>query len=432
MKNKNRFYTRYNIIMVIKMIIENIKNSYRNIFGRNPSAIVSAPGRLDFLNTHQDYKGLPVVSIATNLRTYTAIGPSHDGDFHVYSNTVQLFDHFRKSDIVLRGGKWFGDYIRASIIALKRHGYDVPGLSLYIDSTVPIASGLGSSAALEVSVIGAINEFLNLGLSRKDIAELAFEAENKIMGIPCGRLDQYASAFGGIIMINTRPPYNVIEINFSKGVFIVIDSGIRHSTADIHPKRQQEIDRGLQQLLSLDIPKSLRDRLGYRYWEPKWEEIREDEIAQYIEKIDPVSAKRIIFTIRMHRSTIEAIKILTGEKPSIKELSQILQIDSKEIEYVLQHEDWDLRLIGLIMTYQHKLLSQLYDVSLPQLDEIVLNMVKHGAYGAKLSGAGLGGSVIGLTNSYDNANRIVEVIKECCAPIGWVVSIDKGVYAHEV
>jgi len=409
-----------------------IKNSYKKIFNKNPLAIVSAPGRLDFLNTHQDYKGLPVVSIATNLRTYTAIGFSDDGDFHVYSNTLQLFDHFRKSEIELRGGKWFGDYVRASIIALKRHGYDIPGLSLYIDSEVPIASGLGSSAALEVSVIGAINELLKLGLSRKDIAELAFEAENRIMGIPCGRLDQYASAFGGVIVINTRPPYNVTEINFSKGVFIVIDSGIRHSTADIHPKRQQEIERGLQQILSLNIPKSLRDKLGYRYWEPRWDEIEEDEIRPYLDKIDPISAKRIVFTIAMHRSTIEAIKILLGEKPSSEKLSQIIQVEPKEIEDMVQYEDWDLRLIGLIMTYQHKLLSQLYDVSLPQLDEIVSNMIKHGAYGAKLSGAGLGGSVIGLANSYDNANKIVDAIKRCCAPTGWIVSIDRGVYAHEV
>jgi len=67
----------------------------------------------------------------------------------------------------------------------------------------------------------------------------------------------------------------------------------------------------------------------------------------------------------MHRSTIEAIKILLGEKPSCEKLSRVIQVEPKEVEDMLQYEDWDLRLIGLIMTYQHKLLSQLYDVSLP-------------------------------------------------------------------
>ncbi len=74
--------------------------------------ITSAPGRLDFLNTHQDYKGLPVVAVGINLRTYIAISRSQD-EFVVASgnlrdDNVKYVDKFSLSELKLLGGKWFG------------------------------------------------------------------------------------------------------------------------------------------------------------------------------------------------------------------------------------------------------------------------------------------------------------------------------------
>ncbi|WP_243680050.1 galactokinase family protein [Vulcanisaeta souniana] len=57
---------------------------FREFFNEEPALVASAPGRLDFLNTHQDYKGLPVVAVGINLRTYTAISLSQ-GNFVVAS-----------------------------------------------------------------------------------------------------------------------------------------------------------------------------------------------------------------------------------------------------------------------------------------------------------------------------------------------------------
>ncbi len=397
---------------------------FKEIYGYEPHFIASAPARLDFLNTHQDYKGLPVVSVGIDLRTYVAIGYGRDGVFRVYSSSLRQMDRFKDAKLV--GGKWFGDYIRAVIIALKNHSHDLPPLDIYIDSEIPIASGLGSSAALEVSVLGAINSLLDLGLGLRDIAELAFEAENAIMGIPCGRLDQYGSAFGGVLAINTRPPYNVEELGFRRGVFIAIDSGIRHSTADIHPKRQSEIDLGLRRLLELDLPKNIRARLGERYWMPRWDELEESDLSLFLNKIDPISAKRILFTLRMHRSTVLALKIMRSGGVDVDEVASILGLGPSDRKKLLGQEDLDLKAIGLVMIYQHRLLSELYDVSLPELDRIVKELVMLGAYGAKLSGAGLGGSVMGLTDTRDRSRSMLNKIQGTLAPRGWVVSIDKG------
>ena len=57
-------------------MIDKIGIAFKEFYGEKPSIVVSAPGRLDFLNTHQDYKGLPVSAIGVNLRTYIALALS--------------------------------------------------------------------------------------------------------------------------------------------------------------------------------------------------------------------------------------------------------------------------------------------------------------------------------------------------------------------
>jgi len=413
----------------MEKVVKVIKR-FKELYGLEPNNVVSAPGRLDFLNTHQDYKGLPVVAVGINLRTYIAIRKSSNDLCEVYSENMNLKDEFNIDNIGLVTGKWFGNYLRAAIIALKKHGYDISSFNIYIDSDVPIASGLGSSAALTVAFIKALDMEFNLKLSKKEIAELAYEAENQVMGIPCGRLDQYASAFGGVILINTRPPYDVEELGFDKGLFIVVDSGIRHSTADIHPNRQREIDKGLKQLMSMELPTSIKSKLGYRFWEPKWDEISEEELKPYLRNIDKVSLNRILFTLRMHRSTMIAIKIMKGLKINSSDISNAIEIDIKKVEDILSSNDWDLKLLGNIMLYQHRLLSELYDVSLPELDRIVSEVTNTGAYGAKLSGAGLGGAVIGLVKDFETGKKALNRVLNCCASSGYIVKIDSGVTAH--
>ncbi|MCS7110717.1 MAG: GHMP kinase [Ignisphaera sp.] len=411
-------------------IVESIVERFRERYGREPSTVASAPGRLDFLNTHQDYKGLPVVAVGINLRTYIAIEGIEGKSCEVFSENIGLEDKFSIVDAKLVKGKWFGNYLRASIIALKNHGYNVTGFRAYIHSDIPIASGLGSSAALTVAFIMALNAEFDLKLSRRDIAELAFEAENQVMGIPCGRLDQYASSYGGVILINTKPPYSVSELDFGKGLFVVVDSGIRHSTADIHPNRQREIEEGLKKLLSMELPGHIRSRLGYRFWEPRWDELSEDELKPYLESIDRVSLNRILFTLRMHRSTMLAIEIMKGVKINVDEMSSAIEIDRESAEMILNVDDWDLRAIGTIMLYQHKLLSKLYDVSLPELDKIVERITDAGAYGAKLSGAGLGGAVIGLVKDFEIGRKALDRVVGSYAANGYMVNIDRGAVVH--
>ncbi|MDM7275631.1 MAG: galactokinase family protein [Thermoprotei archaeon] len=413
-------------------LLEIVLNEFTGYFGEDAETVVSAPGRLDFLNTHQDYKGLPVVGVGVNLRIFVAARRRADNIVRVASGnlkdeSLEFSDSFSLDRLRLVGGRWFGDYFRAALIVLMLRGFSVEGLDVWVRSGVPIGGGLGSSGSMLVAFIGVINEIFGLGMSRRDIAEAAYEAEHDVMSVPCGRLDQYSSAYGGLVIIETRPPYSAEKLDFN-GLFLVLDSGIRHSTASIHPVRQGEINEALKALLGANIPSDVKRLLGSNYWEPRWEELKIDILEPYLKSIPNVLARRIIYTIKAHESTVEALKLIRGERVNVEGVANALNINTEHLkDYVSKYSDERMALIGYIMTYQHKLLSNLYEVSLPVLDRIVDLSVDMGAYGAKLSGAGLGGAVIALIPSEDVGEAIaMRAMSENLIKRWWIVKVDEG------
>jgi len=397
--------------------------------------LVSSPGRADFLNTHQDYKGLPVVPVAINLRMYLHGEVTDNKRFNVKSLDLERYDEpstdsFEIGINEMLEGKFFGNYLRGVINVLVKRGLaeKLRGMNVTIKSGIPIGSGLSSSAALEVGFTYLLNTAYGLGLKRKDLAEIAFAAENQEAGIPCGRLDQYGVAFGGIIKLECRPPYRVEPLPFKDLTFAIIDSGIRHSTADIHPKRQEDINRGLRMLMeSSEVPGDLKKLLGYRFDEPQWENLSEEELEDYLSILDEKARRRILFTLRMHRWTEFALKILRGEKISDDEASRMLGEERWRRIKASAATERNYRILGEIMNEQHSLLRDLYDVSLPDLEDICNVALDAGAYGAKISGAGMGGSIIALVKDEKQGKTIIDACMKANAKDGWVSKVGEGV-----
>ena len=415
-----------------------VANEFRSFFRRDPDVTASAPGRVDFLNTHQDYKGLPVVAIGINLRVFTAVRRSSSGDVTVVSGNLMdeglpCIARFNARDPYPIEGRSFSSYVKAVVAALMRQGIEVGGFNAFIRGYLPIASGLGSSAALAVSLLWGLNELFSLGLGRVEVAETAYRAEHDVMGIPCGRLDQYASAFGGVSLIRTRPPCIVEELPRINGSLTVLDTGVKHSTAEIHPVRQGELAEALQLILRECSDPGLRSKLSSNYWDVAWEELSEEELKPYVNALPGRLARRVLFTLRMHRSTVLAVRALKGgvTKDLVDEVAEVIGRSMKDtLSEAGGGADALLRLVGAIMTYQHRLLSELYEVSSPALDGLVEVSLKAGAYGAKLSGAGLGGAVVALSPNAEVAEAVVRAGVGAGAREGWVVEVDEGVKVH--
>jgi galactokinase len=420
----------------------------------NGLVAASAPGRADFLNTHQDYKGLPVVPVALDLRTYM-VASKTDSPRTVEVVSLNLREKGEDYEDVFRIGEdmkyrrkgFFGNYLRAvAKVALmiprnrqvmkKLNGF---GLRVIIASRVPVSAGLASSAALEVCFAKLLNGVYSLDLDQKNIAEVGFQAENVELGIPCGRLDQYGSSFGGVTLVECKPPFKVKRIAFTDLCFVVVDSGVRHSTAEIHPVRQDELNRGLKALLeNKSITGNLRKKLSPRYDETDWSNLSEEELSSHLTTIDEVARKRILFTLRMQKSTEIAVSIMENKIGADELSSRARELPDLNALMVLERNRSSdsrtskLQQMGSLMNYQHLLLRDLYDVSLPKVEEIRQAMLGAEAYGVKISGAGLGGSLIGLVSNNKSGQATLEAGLRGGAKEGWVSRVGTGAQIEDV
>ncbi len=406
---------------------------FRKFFNNSPSLIASSPGRLDFLNTHQDYKGLPVVSVAINKRAYIAVSEAEATSRAISLNLCEegseCVDIFNVNDVSLRGREWFGDYVRSIAIALREKGLRVRNFNMLIYSEVPIASGLASSAALQVAAITGLNKLFGLGLSRQEIAELAYQSEHDVMGIPCGRLDQYGSVMGGITLIETKPPFRTKTFKGFPLEFVVLDSGIRHSTRDVHSARVKELVSGLRDLLkSSKLPENIRTLLKEDVYETDWGNLRLEYLTPLLEDVNPTSRKRIVFTLKMHASTILALRLIEeGWTRSLGALIEdLLEMECPDCLIASSKSSNEvLRLLGGLINYQHVLLRDLYEVSTPELEVIRARALEAGALGVKISGAGMGGSLLALVEGDEGGLRVLHQTGSLVRR-GWVVSVDEG------
>ena len=151
---------------------------------------------------------------------------------------------------------------------------------------------------------------------------------------------------------------------FKDLTFAIVDSGIRHSTGDIHPNRQKEINLGLEALMeNPTVPAVLKAKLGYRFDKPLWEEITEQELTDFLSGLKDKAKRRILFTIRMQKLTEFALKILRLEKVSKKETALNLGKESLATIEKSSIEERGYWILGETMNHQHALLRDLYDVA---------------------------------------------------------------------
>lgn len=400
--------------------------------GGMPEFVSSAPGRVDLLNTHQDYKRLPVVPVAVDLRLYMFATQTEGTKIEVRSR--ELAESTGQGDFQVdlsdpQGrSRESGGYLSSVIRVLRKfaHVEGIKGMKIYIRSEIPMASGMGSSGALEVAFLALLNGGFSLGLNKRDIAEYAYLSENSEMGIPCGRLDQYSSTYGGMIVLRQRPTIDVECLNIPGLDFVAIDSGEKHRTESVHSVRQAEIDRGLQALYgSFAVPKSLKSRLGRSYQEADWDSVRRDEISRYLFLLPTKSADRILFTFQMNGSTELALATIRGEKVDFSTAKDILGEDRA---YQLAQKGWNPRdTLGEVMNAQHEFLRDLYEVSTPKLERIRDAVLYFGgAIGVKISGAGMGGSLVALVGNKEIGERAVKEAIQAGAAGAWPVREDSG------
>ena len=191
--------------------------------------------------------------------------------------------------------------------------------------------------------------------------------------------------------------------------------------------RQRELDQGLQELLQQKIPENTCTKLNANHADTNWQNLKETELTPYLKRIDRRNANRILCTLRSQSSTMIAARILRQQPVDVRELSAIV---SEKALMAAKRAPKHLRpliQLGAIMNFQHELLRDLYEVSLPKLEELRDVALSAGALGVKLSGAGMGGCLMALTRTASEASKILKEAHTAGAADGWTCKVDKGV-----
>lgn len=235
------------------LILPSICRRQKIIRSRAPIRITFGGGGTD-INPYDEKQGGVCVNATIDRYVYSTLKLRDDKKINIQSDIINIegkFETYNQSFENIQEIKIIpGDIlniIKATILEMEP-GY---GFDLYIRSEVPPSSGLGASASLCVSVIGALNQMRKKNrLTRHEIAETAYNIESERMNNTGGRQDQYAAAFGGISLYEFKGgenvrinPVNVPQdciLELEKNL-LVISSGIRgKSSGEIHKKESEQ------------------------------------------------------------------------------------------------------------------------------------------------------------------------------------------------
>jgi D-glycero-alpha-D-manno-heptose-7-phosphate kinase len=170
-----------------------------------------APLRISFAGGGTDVPPFPaqqgglVLNATINRYAYGTLRPRKDDSIQIHSHDYGLSTEFGVHEPLVFDGKL--DLAKAAIRRFA--GRESRGFDLLLHSNAPPGSGLGSSSAMMVALVGALAEFRNLPVTDYELAELAHSIEREELGIKGGRQDQYAAAFGG---------FNFIELDADRVV----------------------------------------------------------------------------------------------------------------------------------------------------------------------------------------------------------------------
>lgn len=319
-------------------------------FSQEPTVRVSAPGRVNLLGEHTDYNGGYV--LPTPLPYFTHLEAVAANTIEVYA---QNFDQtLSRSLEAPPEGNWL-DYIAGSVRVAREAGLAVGGLRAVVRSEVPMGAGLSSSAALEVATLRALRELYSLKLSDKDLALLAQKAEVEYVGVRCGVMDQMASSLGlpgQALFLDTR------HLHFS---LVALPQGYRVAVVDSA------------------VPRRLAEA-GYNTRRAECEEAARLLGVRELRDI-PIS----------DMSRVEALP-----EPLNRRARHVVSENTRVLAGVDALERGDLERFGELMLASHRSLQHDYEVSIPELDTLVDLAMRHGATGARLTGAGFGGAIVAL------------------------------------
>ncbi|MDR3079674.1 MAG: galactokinase [Streptomyces sp.] len=362
---------------------QQVREGFTQLYGTAPDGVWAAPGRVNLIGEYTDFNEGFVMPLALPHTAVAALSRRTDGVLRLHSADIEgPVVELRVDELSPLTDTSWAAYPAGVVWALRQAGHAITGADLHLSSTVPTGAGLSSSAALEVVTALALNDLYDLGLSRPELARLAQRAENDFVGVPCGVMDQTASACcleGHALHLDCRD-LSIRQVPFdlaSQGLaLLVVDTRVKHALGDgAYAERRAGCEEGARQL----GVSHLRD-VPFENLDSALAHLSDERVRRYVRHV-----------VRDDHRVQRVITLL----------------DAGEV-----------RAIGPVLTEGHISLRDDLRISCPELDLVVDTANTSGALGARMTGGGFGGSAVVLTEASDT-DTITKAIEAAFAAAGF-------------
>lgn len=338
-----------------------IQDQFSARFGAAPDFLVRSPGRVNLIGEHVDYNDGFVLPMDVPLQTDMALRARDDNKVVLYS---PLFDEQREFSVddLQKQGAWI-DYAQGVASELKVDGVALRGFEGVVTSNIPLASGLSSSASIEVAVALAFLHLAGVSYTPTENALLCQRAENRYIGVNSGIMDQMAVAAciaDHALLLDCRSlEMQQVPLRLQNHVFVITDSAApRELASSAYNERRAQCEEGLAILQQYEPDaRSLRD-------------ISPLQLSAHSHHLPEVVLKRVRHVVEEIARTQLAVK---------------------------QLQEGNLEEFGARMNESHDSLRHYYEVTSHELDWLTdYARQQPGVLGSRMTGAGFGGCTVTL------------------------------------
>jgi galactokinase len=337
-----------------------VRVGFEEIFGRAPTTVARAPGRIEFIGNHTDYNGGAVLGAAIDRYIWVAAALNRERRLRLFSQdgpaVLELpSDRARK----VTGSDSWANYPLGVWHTLADFQLPRPdGFDLYVSSNLPSGAGLSSSAALELAVALALLQLAGRDtIAPAELARIGRHAENHYVGVPCGILDQGTIAHaraGQLVRIDCQGPV-FSHVPFPREASLwVFNTREKHALIDgLYAERHRECQEAA--------------RILGVHW-----------------LCDLAPAERPVWEAQLPAQLARRVRHVVDENDRVRRVGETLAAG-------------DLTATGRLLVESHRSSQQNFENSTPALDGLVeLLDGRPGVYGARLTGGGFGGAVMAL------------------------------------
>ena len=361
-----------------KKLIQQTTEHFEKLFQKKPEHIFLSPGRINIIGEHVDYNDGFVLPAAINKYICFAISKNENSECTLVAKDLNEIYQFDLNETLQPIDKMWVNYILGVLHQLKEKGFQFNGFTIVFSSTVPIGAGLSSSAALECGMAYAMNKIYDLKLSKEEIALIGQKAEHTFAGVNCGIMDQFASVFGkknNVIKLDcTTLEYEYHKASFKEYQLVLFDSCVKHThLTSGYNDRRNEVEQGLS-IIKTHYPEVTSFR-----------NCTEKMVLSLKNKLGEIIFNRCLFVVQEIERVALAVKALS---------------------------EGNMEQLGNLMTKTHYGLSELYEVSCPEMDFLVRETNTFSdIIGARMMGGGFGGCTINLVKK-ENIDAVIEKMKQ--------------------